>query len=242
LLQDIRHLDGTKLLIGDNLPSHFSHEVVLEAKRHNIYFTCLPPNSTNLLQPLDVAVFRPMKIQWRIILGNFRAECRKPGSIPKEVFPIMLNQLWLKMSQNKSCIKAGFRATGLYPRDVNKPLSKLPGTVAAAQHDPAHIRRDLDASLIDLLKDRKGENKVIKKPRGKKIPAGQQIAFSDDDDENPVGEDGGEVDETCKICRITFGKTRNLDWTQCLQCNKWICGNCAPYDPTFICSVCAVGE
>jgi len=32
----------------------------------------LPPNSTHVCQPLDVGVFKGLKVKWRQILLNFR--------------------------------------------------------------------------------------------------------------------------------------------------------------------------
>lgn len=54
---------GRKVLIGDNLASHISPEVIKICEHKNISFVLLPPNSTHLTQPLDVSVFRPMKIK-----------------------------------------------------------------------------------------------------------------------------------------------------------------------------------
>ena len=54
----VAHLPGTKVAIGDNLAAHFSVEVVQLAVENNIMFIALPANSTYLLQPLDLAVFR----------------------------------------------------------------------------------------------------------------------------------------------------------------------------------------
>ena len=54
-------MDSTKLLIGDNLTSHMSAEVIELCKENNIKFVCFPPNSTEKLQPLDVGFFGPMK-------------------------------------------------------------------------------------------------------------------------------------------------------------------------------------
>ena len=73
-----------------------------------------------------------MKAHWRQILENYRAETRLTGSIHKEAFPFLLNQLW-QMIKTKSAdsIHNGFLATGLHPRNVKRPLSKLPGTAAA---------------------------------------------------------------------------------------------------------------
>ena len=128
-----------------------------------------PPNSTQLLQPLDVAVFRPMKAHWRKIFGNYRAETRLTGSIHKEAFPFLLNQLW-QMIKTKSAdsIRNGFAATGLHPRNVNRPLSKLPGTAAAVNTSVRAIRTDLDNTLMDMLKERRGQLQK-KKSRGKKV-------------------------------------------------------------------------
>ena len=84
----VAKVHGRKVLVGDNLASHFSPDVVKKAVENDIYFTALPPNSTHLTQPLDVAIFRSMKVVWRNVLDNWRKESR--GLIPKEVFPSLL--------------------------------------------------------------------------------------------------------------------------------------------------------
>ena len=40
-----RKLSGTKVIIGDNLSSHFTPEVLQLAARHDISFVCIPKNS-----------------------------------------------------------------------------------------------------------------------------------------------------------------------------------------------------
>lgn len=60
--------EDIKVIIGDNLSSHLSPHVLSLCDQHNIRFMFLPENSTHLLQPLDVAVFRPMKGYWRHLL------------------------------------------------------------------------------------------------------------------------------------------------------------------------------
>ena len=67
-------LVGPIVLIGDNLGSHFSKKVLQYCDENEIRFLCLPPNSTHFCQPLDVAVFRPAKAEWRDILDNWRKE------------------------------------------------------------------------------------------------------------------------------------------------------------------------
>ena len=76
-LANVASQPGTKVLIGDNLPSHFSPKVIEEANKNNIRFITMPPSTTHLCQPLDVAVFRPAKRIWRKLLDNWRKETRR---------------------------------------------------------------------------------------------------------------------------------------------------------------------
>ncbi|XP_033102406.1 jerky protein homolog-like [Anneissia japonica] len=107
---------GVKVLVRDNLASHFSVDVVNKAKEANIYFTSLPPNTTHLTQPLDVAFFRPAKIMWKSILDKWRVESRLQGTIPKEIFPSLLLSLLNQLKPNTpKNLASGFRACGLCP-------------------------------------------------------------------------------------------------------------------------------
>ena len=53
--------------------------------KNDIAFVTLVPNATHIMQPLDVAVFRPLKTQWKNVLREWRLESRQSGPIPKEV-------------------------------------------------------------------------------------------------------------------------------------------------------------
>lgn len=67
-------LIGPIVLIGDNLGSHFSEKVLQYCHKNEIQFSCLPPNSTHLYQPLDVAVSGPIKTEWNNILDSWRKD------------------------------------------------------------------------------------------------------------------------------------------------------------------------
>lgn len=51
-LPHVRRLPGSKVLVGDNLASHISLEVIQICREEHIQFICLPPNSTDKMQPL----------------------------------------------------------------------------------------------------------------------------------------------------------------------------------------------
>ena len=71
-LPNVSKLFGPKLLIGNNLPSHFSTIVINESMKQHIVFVTMLENTMHLCQPLDVAVFGPAKRSWQKILGRWR--------------------------------------------------------------------------------------------------------------------------------------------------------------------------
>ena len=88
------------ILIGDNLSSHINVEVLELCEKNGVLFIALPPNSTHLLQPLDVAYFRPMKIAWKNIITDWKlkGKGRKAPSLPKDEFPKLLKILMDKLN------------------------------------------------------------------------------------------------------------------------------------------------
>ncbi len=90
---------GKKLLIVNNLSSHISAEVIELCQRHNIAYVCLPLNSTDKLQLLDVGVFGTMKHAWR---NQLRAYSDKDQAADLVMATIS------KRSQNKASILTSF--------------------------------------------------------------------------------------------------------------------------------------
>lgn len=92
-LPHLKRLEGKKVLIGDNLSSHLSVEVIEQCRMNNIEFVCLPPNATDKMQPLDVGVFGPMKNSWKKMLRNYRRQDPAAKLLQKTQFPRMLLEL-----------------------------------------------------------------------------------------------------------------------------------------------------
>lgn len=77
--------DKVKIVVGDNLASHFSHAVIKASQKDNIYITLLSPNLTHIMQPLDVSMFAPIKRNSRQIL-DWPTTSRIRGNIPKVIY------------------------------------------------------------------------------------------------------------------------------------------------------------
>ena len=112
-LKKVSSIPGEKVILGDNLTSHFSPSVINACNEMGIKFISLIPITTHLCQPLDVAVFRPLKQVWRTILVKWLKESRNKGTIPKEVFPSLLNRAFVNLK--KENLICGFKACGIFP-------------------------------------------------------------------------------------------------------------------------------
>lgn len=110
LLPRLKKDEGRKVVIGDNLSPHISVKVLEACRENDISFIALPPNSTHLTQPLDVAYFAPMKAAWRKFLTTWKqtSKGRKAPCLPKDEFPRLLKQLF-------SCLASVVWPSGCQP-------------------------------------------------------------------------------------------------------------------------------
>jgi hypothetical protein len=104
---------GPVVLFFNGHHSHLSVELVKTCKENNVWLYCLPPNTTHVLQPLDVGVFGATKAAWRSIVKTYKVQTRA-ACISKEVFPSLLNTLCSK-GFKASHFQSAFRECGLYP-------------------------------------------------------------------------------------------------------------------------------
>lgn len=145
-------LDGPKVVIGDNLSSHLNPDVIELCEANNIRFVFLPPRSTQITQPLDVAFFGPLKKAWREILLKYKTENPKQTSLNKCHFPLLLNQLIEAANMKKQNIVSGFKATGIHPFNPYEVYKKMP------EYEDDGIRYDVDQALLDYFKENKRPN------------------------------------------------------------------------------------
>jgi hypothetical protein len=113
---------GYRMLVLDGHESHMSIKFDEYCKDHNIVAIGLPPHSSHLTQPLDVACFGVLKHNYGCELDVFiKAHITH---ITKTEFFIAFRKAYYKTMTEKN-IKAGFRSTGLVPYDPQAILSKL---------------------------------------------------------------------------------------------------------------------
>ncbi|XP_073954289.1 uncharacterized protein [Choristoneura fumiferana] len=180
--------DGKKNLIGDNLSSHLSIDIIKLCQEKNIHFIFLPANSTHLTQPLDVAVFRPMKMIWRCLLDKWKKSegGRMQACVPKGCFPSLLKLLMDELKANaEKNIKAGFRKCGIVPLDCNQVLARLPLQEGNEEAKKAAV----DNSFVTLLKDMRYGSINIREPIKKRkieVVSGRSVSFKEIEEQEPV--------------------------------------------------------
>ena len=184
------------------------------------------------------------------MLGNFRAESRSKGPLPKTSFGILLFQLWQLIAKpTKQNLISGFQTCGLCPLNSMVPMGRVVGTQQHTMSNTNGICRDLDSTLVAMLKDLRGQTSAPT-TRGVKVPAGRPMTLHDlhaqqitsDHVEEPIQSSkvSEETSSECGICKIDFTNASGPDWVMCTGCFKWTYGSCnkSTQDVYFMCSNC----
>lgn len=153
-------------------------------RAHDIKFVCLPPNSTDKLQPLDVGFFGPLKRRWREVLRS-SSESDVTFRVSKKNFPGLLAKALGQLDCGRLLPKA-FEKSGIFPISKEKALEKIP-TVEYAIERASH----LDQAVLDHLGKIRygGAPRAVCRPSGKIVPPGtsytdnQKNLFFEIDDE-----------------------------------------------------------
>ena len=98
------------LLIMDNLASHLSPDIIDIARQNRIELLCLPPNSTHILQPLEVSVFHKFKGEYSKVTNQLGYSITK---IPREKVPHVVKFALNKMFPQDYI--TSFRRAGIRP-------------------------------------------------------------------------------------------------------------------------------
>ena len=107
------------LLILDGHLTHVSILVIEKAVEEDVTILKLPPHATDVLQPLDVSCFGPLKRLWEQSLNSLINEFGVKEPIRKGRFVNKLGEVWHKGLSPENII-AGFKWTGIFPVDRTK--------------------------------------------------------------------------------------------------------------------------
>lgn len=165
--------------MGDNLRTHMSVAAIDFCRAHSIDLVCLPPNSTDRMQPLDVGVFRSVKSIWRSMLHKYTDDDPANNIMDKQVFPSYLREMLQKLEPAEK-LKNAFRKTGIVPLNPEAVLQDIPDRLSTES-----IASNIDQQLLKKLEQRRFGSKAKKTgggSRGTKIPAGQSYSGSNQQD------------------------------------------------------------
>ena len=108
----------------DGHSSHYNLEAITMAKENGVILFTLVPHTTHKMQPLDTAVYVPLKTHWEDVSHHYLQS--HPGKvITKYQFSSLFSEAWLEMMIPANII-SGFRTCGVYPFN----------TKAVLDHDP----------------------------------------------------------------------------------------------------------
>ncbi|KYM93390.1 hypothetical protein ALC62_16007, partial [Cyphomyrmex costatus] len=105
------------ILYVDGHSSHLTLPVVEFCRKVKIELIALFPNATHILQPLDVAVFHPLKNIWKEAVNNWRLQ-NEGERFRREKFAPLLVAALNSIDLTK-IIKNGFKGCGLLPFSIN---------------------------------------------------------------------------------------------------------------------------
>jgi 4-hydroxybenzoate polyprenyltransferase len=109
-----------RLLILDGHGSHETTDFMYLCYQHNVHLLFLPPHSSHVLQPLDLSVFSSLKSRYRKEVG-YLTLLTDSSPLGKQNF-LACYQKARKEALSAKNIKSGWKATGLWPKSIAKPL------------------------------------------------------------------------------------------------------------------------
>lgn len=129
-------VQGQVLLIFDGAKCHLDYSILETADRFDITLYCLPSNTTHELQPMDKAVFRAFEYYWDDEVVKYFSKHPEERSISKMRFGSIFSAVWDR-TMTMSNIKAGFKATGIYPlnSDAIPEIAFAPSTITSQNQD-----------------------------------------------------------------------------------------------------------
>lgn len=107
------------LVFVDGHKTHMTLKLSKYCYDNNIILYALPPNTTHMMQPADVSVFKPLKSEWSTTVHEWSSRPENANTVLTKSSLCPLLDVVLSKETLKETVKNGFRKCGLYPFDPN---------------------------------------------------------------------------------------------------------------------------
>jgi hypothetical protein len=141
-----------RLLLMDGHQSHLTKDFIDYCDQNKILLAIFPPHATHTLQPLDVALFKPLSTAYSNELSSFMDQCRGLLPITKSHFFPLFWRAW-EASFKESSILRAFEVTGLSPFNPEVILHKFRTTAPGSDSESSNLSAS-DWRKIRQLVDR----------------------------------------------------------------------------------------
>ena len=150
-----------RLLILDGHGSHITMDFINYCDKNKILLAILPPHSTHTLQPLDVAMFKPLSTVYSAELSSYLHTSQGLVSIKKGDFFPLFWKAW-ETSFKESTILKSFEATGISPPDPDPILDRFAQDQESGDSSSSglsdHDWRKMDRVIRSAVKDQSGKD------------------------------------------------------------------------------------
>ena len=219
ILQDIheycvKNVPLPVLLFIDGASCHISLEATTLAKELGIRLWLLYPNATHLIQPLDVAVFRPFKQLLKQLVWKWHGQSENMSSSLSKylVAPMVLHSLDTVLCHPKRYVTLAWRKSGLLPLN--------PEAISWSSLAPSRKFRDNSSSfLLYPGRSESSSSKLLATERDEGSDGEQELQWDQEElqrnQEEGAGAGGGqeEAGEALQGSRLsTVDDSRRPQW------------------------------
>ena len=111
-----------RLLVLDGHHSHVTIDFMWLCFQNNVQLLYLPAHCSHVLQPLDLGVFSSLKNAYRRLLYSRMVEGLDESSVTGKRLFLECYRLAREEGMSIRNIRSGWKATGLWPVNMSKPL------------------------------------------------------------------------------------------------------------------------
>lgn len=158
---DEKNIPKPVLFVVDGHKTHMTYPLSKFCSETWIILYALLPNATHILQPMDVSVFQPLKVEWKKTFRKWQANHHNQCVTRKEFATLL--KMAMENGVTLETIQNGFRTCGFYPFDPNavqydkcvKDINQKQSHVPLEKGRLDHHQDSIASKLIDEILESK---------------------------------------------------------------------------------------